>query len=880
LSQLSQKAEESDLFLLPPQSITLSALPSLLCTPEHPLSEDVQQLLAWAQALATSPEEVVASLLVEQRPPSSLQQWLPLAKKLQETWTEIGSCGVRLGNIAEYLVENSQGVEAKRWEALQSIFDSYCDILNQQCLSDPNNEFLKALEKNTTHCEQKIYTIGMPDIPQLHQNMLASTEAEITALIYAPEELSTSFDSLGCLNSESWGDHQLSVRDEALHFTHSTIEQATVMRHLLAQNIEQEEVPAVSIVSLNSNLLPSITRTLAQDDVALRSPIGTPLLETPPCVFLSQLAELLRENSFAALATIARNPCLGAWRLSNARSSGDDAEIALVSLFDEVYNSHLPTDFAKIDSLRAVFAGDQDKLEKVAKLSASLKKLFSAFLVEDSLQDLNHWCESTATLLNSLYPESSDLQHAHAAPLGELFSLLTSLRVFADSDVRLSARDFFSVLLAACAKRAIAEEPNARGIDLEGWLDILVSDCTHTCVMGFNEENIPQNVTPSPFLNEKLRSHFNAMDSKKRFARDSYLLHAALQSKTEIAIMASRFNDAGESLLLSRLLLQEPRDVLLERLQRFFSAESLEAPQAKDKAIELHYKPPRFIKRDNSASSIALSPTQLRDYLECPFRYYLKHILRLERVDDSAQELDQRLFGSLAHSVFQEFAQDPLCNSTDPKEIALFLSNLLDKISALQFGLSPRASIKIQLEQLRVRLSAFAHWQASHRKKGWRIVNTEHRFSSDTIISPQGVNLRGVIDRIDRNDKDRSYLVLDYKTGDTSKNSETAHRKRDGSWINLQLPLYLLHAREMLNSKEVSSGYINLGADVDISNAEKKMLSMASWSDEDLEDARAEASRIASCICQQTFWPPSAKPPRYDSFAELFPLNEEWFANA
>ena len=41
-----------------------------------------------------------------------------------------------------------------------------------------------------------------------------------------------------------------------------------------------------------------------------------------------------------------------------------------------------------------------------------------------------------------------------------------------------------------------------------------------------------------------------------------------------------------------------------------------------------------------------LPVTAFRDYLTCPFRFYLRRILKLQAADDSAAELDGAQFGS------------------------------------------------------------------------------------------------------------------------------------------------------------------------------------------------------------------------------------------
>jgi hypothetical protein len=114
--------------------------------------------------------------------------------------------------------------------------------------------------------------------------------------------------------------------------------------------------------------------------------------------------------------------------------------------------------------------------------------------------------------------------------------------------------------------------------------------------------------------------------------------------------------------------------------------------------------------------------------------------------------------------------------------------------------------------------------------------------------------------------------VLDYKTSDTANDPAKAHRLRDGTWCDLQLPLY----RRLLDSKNLKLpqrkaaerlefGYINLPKS--LPEVKHKI---APWTDDDLDSAEAEARRIIGLIREQQFWPPQEKPPSFsDAWAAI-----------
>ena len=100
-------------------------------------------------------------------------------------------------------------------------------------------------------------------------------------------------------------------------------------------------------------------------------------------------------------------------------------------------------------------------------------------------------------------------------------------------------------------------------------------------------------------------------------------------------------------------------------------------------------------------------------------------MLRLATVSDQARELDSAAFGSLLHEVLRDFGESPEAQSSDPSQIAGRLDMLLDQHARESFGALPVAAVLVQLEQLRLRLRAFAEKQAQWYARGWRIADTE-----------------------------------------------------------------------------------------------------------------------------------------------------------
>ncbi|HYP17677.1 MAG TPA: PD-(D/E)XK nuclease family protein, partial [Opitutus sp.] len=199
-----------------------------------------------------------------------------------------------------------------------------------------------------------------------------------------------------------------------------------------------------------------------------------------------------------------------------------------------------------------------------------------------------------------------------------------------------------------------------------------------------------------------------------------------------------------------------------------------------------------------------IAVTALRAWLECPFRFYLSRVLRMEAVEPAKSELDAFDFGTLCHSALEAMGLERgLRDCTDSATLRDFLLTTLDGEVARRFGAQLTLPLVVQVESARQRLSRVADVQAQTRAEGWVIVHVERPFEIDV----GGLVVSGKIDRIDRHEGTGTIRVLDYKTSDRpvtpfeahvrgARREETApgfarvrFNARDGVWSDLQLPL-------------------------------------------------------------------------------------------
>jgi ATP-dependent helicase/nuclease subunit B len=347
-----------------------------------------------------------------------------------------------------------------------------------------------------------------------------------------------------------------------------------------------------------------------------------------------------------------------------------------------------------------------------------------------------------------------------------------------------------------------------------------------------------------------------------------------------VDVICGKSGASGEPLLPSRILLAAERDELPGRVKSLFK--EVEPPEAGMRWHADWKWTPRRVEPPKR-----LGVTSLGDYLACPFRYYLKHVLEMRSPEPNRMEWNARDFGTAAHEVLERWGRDPEARSLEREEaIQAWLSAGLDGLVAEWFGKRVPLAVRIQTESLRQRLSWFSRAQAATCQEGWEVVDVERKVElpvDDALIVAK-------IDRIDRHRETGCLRVLDYKTGRVD-GVDKAHRRKLAAtgaipahlsrdcpavlireekgksaeflWQNLQLPLY---AAALVDRGEPlpSPCYFTLRS----TEADVGIHEWPGFDTVDLDAAKSCAAWIAGQIAARVFWPPAEKV-TFDDFSVL-----------
>ncbi len=418
-------------------------------------------------------------------------------------------------------------------------------------------------------------------------------------------------------------------------------------------------------------------------------------------------------------------------------------------------------------------------------------------------------------------------------------------------------------------------------MDIQGWLELAWEDAPHLIVAGVNEGHLPESIRGDLFLPDIMRQRLGLRTNADRFARDAWLMELLLNSRKDagrVDFLVGRQRASGEPLKPSRLLFRCPDEQLATRVERLFA----ELPSGLQPPA---WKATWLLRTGALVPVEKLSPTGIKTYLACPYRFYLRYALGMNAPDIDLHELNALGFGSLVHNVLDVFGQDEKARQLlDAEAIHQFFSKELHRQVAQNFGATPSLPLQVQQQIAERRLYQVALVQAGERAEGWEIIDSEREFEREL----DGLLIRGRIDRIERNTKTGTIRVLDYKTSNTAKTPAQMHwasfdEERDGEvtpeyarvdikiknrsgqrrWADLQLPLYAW-ALEPFFGNEVCLGYFNIPA-VGVNTG----IELLDPHDSEVQDLAMEcASGVVADVKATRFWPPAGKL-QYDDFENI-----------
>ena len=615
----------------PPRTMTQGELTDELVRLEHEVADRIVRTLVWERALRSAPKAALKRILDAPPEKSDASGWHRLAETLRTLHGELAPEGCEFANVAKLTARIANEGESARWKALAKIQDSYRKELAALGLADPHEARFETIERGEVECAKRIVLVGVADMNHLLRRALETFASQTTALIFAPQDEEASFDEWGGIRTSAWQDRNVPLARENWLVADKPADQARLASEWLAKHSEGLRAENVTIGIADEEVGPFVERRLAEANVHSRHAAGLAIAHTLPFRLIESVADFVRSRSWTHWAAMTRHP-----NLATLLDEHDGAQAS------DAYHGRLLPDHVRDDphgktkeanAMRAVTAA---ALEALGKLADS-----------ESLP-LSSWPPEIRELLVRVYgseqfEESVEAERATAAALKELATILTRIEALPNGvgSEPCSAAEALDFVLRELRSGFIPPAQANDGeptVELLGWLELTLDDAEVLVVTGFSDGRVPETLDGDQFLPNGLRSELGLADAEARQARDVHELTLLCHSRNAVFISGRRRAN-GDPLVPSRLAFHCESSETPERVRQFIEVGVEAAPQASisDVAIDS-----RFPLRTEIEPLESIRVTAFRDYLASPYQFYLRHVLKLETLDDDAREFGRR----------------------------------------------------------------------------------------------------------------------------------------------------------------------------------------------------------------------------------------------
>ncbi|NNE00257.1 MAG: PD-(D/E)XK nuclease family protein [Pirellulaceae bacterium] len=809
---LQARANESGLTFRPPKVITTGQLAESIYRAPGSIALDFEQTLAWSEVLQSHSADDLLPLLPTLPAAEAINAWMELAGTLRRLHAELASSQLSFSDVVDEAETES---EKRRWQLLARLFKKYLNVLNKAGLVDPHWARREAIESSTCSSDHPIVLIGTSDLSDVQLSMLRCVADQTISLIAAPESEAFRFDEFGSVGTDDWLKHELPLLDEQLVSAGDVSDQAVAVAELLADFATQYAADQVTVGVTDESQVGPVELELRGCGVKTYRHLGWTVAETAIGRLFDLTANHLQQGTWQTLAALVRHADMHRFvseQIAATATKGNQTESDWLIDLDNLLAAHFPLRVADPLPPQAIENGPI-----AVEVLRIVNELLSGFFAD--ARPIADWSLSIVQWLERLYAEhavsdpianddsdSLDPQWSRLDRTGKAFAKTKSLlNRFSDLnhqlDVAVSGSVAFEMLVGRLAEQRVGDTPEPDDVEILGWLDLALDDAPAMVVMGLNHPFVPGAVTSDPFLPGTLRTRLRMADNNRRYARDVYAMHLLITTRPSVRFVVGRNAADGSPTPPSRLIAAANAVDSARRIRQLLSGSraAVTIEHCWDTNVAVSQLPIPPLNAD-PAQIQSLSVTAFRDYLICPYRFYLRHVLRLRPLEDATGELAANQFGDLVHGTLERFGLSADKSLTDQDKIEAALLQHLHEYAEYVYGDGVAMAVKLQVKQAQQRLKFVAAAQAARIAEGWVIDKTEasvkevataNSAAAGIVVDGKRMGIRGRFDRIDHHPVTNQWAILDYKTH--GHKPEKKHLgKVDGreTWVDLQLPLY------------------------------------------------------------------------------------------
>ncbi len=851
-----------------------------------PVAGALVETAAWIETLQAAPASAVEPVFPGAGRRESL--WArQAAASLQQLRSELCDGGESIRSIVARHAERLE--EGERWRAMAELERLYLARLAKAGRADGCDAKIRAAANPRVRPEiRRLVVAAVPDPALLALSALRALaeRLETTVLVQAPEELAEAFDEWGRPRPEIWKDRRIDLDGghEAIVIAQDAQGECREVIRVIAESAGRFTASDLAVGVADPALTPHLKRALGAQGLEFSDPADAPLAAHPVARLVNGFFACRRERRFADVAEWLRLPDL----LAGLEAETGATPHRVLADLDDFRIRHLPVtlDDALEHFEEARYRHPDRRENAYAALGTALR------WVELALDPGRPAAERAVPLLQSVYRHqrvgrSTTQDRDFRAAAAAVMAAFIQVKMLKDSGFKLDDADLSELLGDLIEAGKYSAKRPSREHDLYGWLELAWLPSPLLIVSGMREGAVPDTQVRDPFLPDTLRRQLGLRNDETRLARDAHLLTALAEQRRSggrLVITFARTGGRGDPQKPSRLLFRVPAAELAARARRLFLDEAPPPPPTPAATISFTLDHTRTRARPDGAEATGVSVSALKDYLTCPFRFYLKHRAGLRSVNLEKDEPDAADFGNLIHQALKLLGTDrSLARCDDPGRVAEALEESARAEARRLYGSNPGLPVRMAADTVALRLRAAAELHAESVRQGWEVLAVEHPFE----LKKDVLHLWGRIDRIERHADSGVVRVVDFKTSDKAVDPLAAHCLKAGGdpdwralpggarrWKDLQLPLYAVYAGMHADWRAagVVAAYVNLPvALTESAVTEWREESGPGPSRETCDSALACAVEVARRIRAGVFGPP-AEEVDYDDLAEAFGL--------
>ncbi len=360
---------------------------------------------------------------------------------------------------------------------------------------------------------------------------------------------------------------------------------------------------------------------------------------------------------------------------------------------------------------------------------------------------------------------------------------------------RLSLDSLFAILRQSLAEQRVPFEADPlTGLQILGTLETRLLHFDRVYMLDLTEDALPGSPARDPLLPDSLRDMLGLPDNDRRDMLAAHTFHRLIAGAKEVFLYWQEGVQTGVmdgKKQRSRFVEEAVWRVEQREGRRLNPGEGPLAaavfpmslpPAMQDTDIA---RTTDIDRRMDALLGKALSPSRLDEYLSCPARFFHRHVCSLYELDKVPEGDDYPAVGDLIHSVLHRAFEPYLGRWLRSGDItaehlaALFREEL--SASKLQDSL-PAQSLFMLEAAGPARLSDFLE----HQPELTEVLQLEHKSSAELMLGDRRFVLTGKIDRLDRRPDEGGLVILDYKTGRTSKSPRSSFWNDEVLWQSMR----------------------------------------------------------------------------------------------